>query len=132
MANSAEGKLYLQILDDAEKAVDFGQVFGTSDYCTMFGVLVAPKFRRQGLATELAKRSLALFLQNGKTHTVIKCTSPFTRSMMVRLGFEEIGKLGYDQIVNEAGEKVFSENELDPRLHYVTVYGKMEVVPLKL
>jgi len=128
-ASSPKARKYLKMLEDAEKLVDFDKEFGTTDFCTMFAVCVAPSFRRQGLASELCKRSLALFLERGVQHAVVKCTSPLTRSMMTRLGFEPLSTLTYDKLKDEEGARMFDDSVLDEKVHYVTIYGTMVVKP---
>jgi len=129
VARSPKARKYLKMVEDAEKLVDFGKDFGTTDFCTMFAVCVAPSCRRQGLGSELCKRSLALFLDRGIQHAVVKCTSPFTRSMMIRLGFEPLATLSYDKLKDEAGDRMFEDSVLDSSVHYVSIYGKMVVKP---
>jgi len=124
LMRSVEGKMLVKLLDEARSKAKLLQELGTENYVDMFSVLISPKYREQGIATEMCRRALDLFRKKGHRHAVIECTGPIIRDMMGHMGFIELSGYEFQNLVDSSGKRVFKEKLLN-RDHSVTVFAKL-------
>jgi predicted GNAT family acetyltransferase len=78
-----------------------------SNYAEIFITAVPNKFGGHGIATEMYRRSLEYLKAKGFKTVKSGFSSPGTRKIGAKLGFDEIGRLYYKAHTKENGEKSF-------------------------
>jgi len=78
--------------------------YGIDSYINFYTACVDPKYRGQGLATEMYERALA-FIKSNEKFTIIKSnlTSPYTRRICHKFGFTELSRAYYNDFKDEHG-----------------------------
>lgn len=105
-----------QILSDmtamGAKVANIYERYGVTEYAGFLVASTHPKFRKQGLATEMYKRSLVLLKAEGLKIVKSTFTSPFSRAAVRRLGFEEICRVDWKDVKDKEGNFVFDHSQL--------------------
>lgn len=99
------------------KACDPFQHYGVTEFANFFVASTATKYRNQGIATELYKRSFSFLAAEGFTMVKSVFTSPYSRAAAMKLGFEEVHRLYFKDVMNPDGKPMFSQCELTDE-HY--------------
>ncbi|CAL8074511.1 unnamed protein product [Orchesella dallaii] len=93
-----------------------GKVFdtlGVDEIATLVSVSVEREFRRQGLATEMYRRSLAMLKTKGYVAVEGYFSSPFARKIATKMGFQQLAISYIGQYENADGELVFQDAKPD-------------------
>ncbi len=99
------------------KACDPFEYYNVKEFANFFVASTATKFRNQGIASELYKRSFAFLAAEGFVMVKSVFTSPFSRSAALKLGFEELYRLDYKDAIDTNGTPVFAQCKLTEE-HY--------------
>lgn len=91
--------------------------WNVESYAEFFVASTHPDYRNRGLAMEMYQRSLKFLKAQG--FQLVECifTSSSTRRTASKLGFEEIARIYYKDVVDENGEPIFRKDEIKPD-HY--------------
>lgn len=101
------------MLEAANKKADLYDIYGIDFYADFLMTSVDPEFQRQGLVTEIYKRSIALLRAKGYPVCKSVFSSPFTRKAATNLGFQEHSRLYFLDHKNEQGELILPNAEPD-------------------
>ncbi|CAL8091599.1 unnamed protein product [Orchesella dallaii] len=110
-----------------EIALEKGNIYeryGITEYADFLVASCATKYRNQGLAKELYRRSMELFKVEGIKLAKSVFTSPFSRAAVKRLGFEEICRVDYKTMKDKDGNPVFDPSQLTDE-HFGAVMVKL-------
>jgi predicted acetyltransferase len=121
--NSYAGKVLLRLVDILDKMKNLYDGFGVEEYAEFFIASCDPKYRRLGLTTEMYRRNLEFLTAEGFQLAKSTFTSPYTRSIVSKFGFEEVCRLDYHEFVDEEGQMVFNPDELSDE-HFAAVMVK--------
>lgn len=117
----------MQILDDMHlmgaKEANVFERYGVNEYAALLVSSTHPKFRNQGLATEMYKRTLTLLKAEGVKVVKSTFTSPYSRAAVKRLGFEELCRVNWRDVKDKEGNFVFDHSQLTDE-HYGAVMVK--------
>lgn len=101
-----------------------GKVFesvGVDEIATLVSVSVEREFRRQGLATEMYKRTVALLKAKGYVAVEGYFSSPYARKIATKLGFQQLAVSYIGQYENAEGELLFPEAKSDDFVSLMTL-----------
>lgn len=101
-----------------------GKVFetlGVDEIATLVSVSVDREFRRQGLATEMYRRSLAMLKAKGYSVVEGYFSSPHSRKIASKLGFQLLTESYIGQYENSQGELVFPDAKPDDYVSLMTL-----------
>lgn len=101
-----------------------GKVFdtlGVDEIATLVSVSVEQEFRRQGLATEMYKRSLAMLKAKGYVAVEGYFSSPHARKIATKLGFHQLAISYIGQYEDSQGELVFPDAKPDDFVSLMTL-----------
>ncbi|CAG7829192.1 unnamed protein product [Allacma fusca] len=105
---SREFQMVSKFLGSVEKQVDLFDTFGVEEYADLHFASIDKDFRGQGLASEMYNRAISLL--KGLNFKLAKSsfTSPFTRKISTKLGFEQIAIKYFREIEDENGTYPYS------------------------
>jgi GNAT superfamily N-acetyltransferase len=83
------------------------ETYGVAFYAEFFMSSVDPKWRGQGLATEMYERSVSLLRAQGFPLVKSSFTSPITRKIATKMGFKELARLYLLDETDEFGLPAF-------------------------
>lgn len=121
--NSKPMKELYKIVDLCHAGCDLFDYYNLEEYGDFFVASCAPKYRQLGITTEMYRRSLEFLAAEGFKMAKSVFTSPYTRAAATNLGFEEVFKLDYKDIMDEEGNPVFDANTLTDE-HYASMMCK--------
>lgn len=101
-----------------------GKVFetlGVDEIATLVSVSVEREFRRQGLAAEMYKRSLAMLKAKGYVAVEGYFSSPYARKIGNKMGFHQLAVSYIGQYENSEGELVFPDAKPDDFVALLTL-----------
>jgi len=89
------------------KTVNIFDIYGVDQYADLTVASVDPQFRGLGLATEMYKRTLELLKSKRIPVAKSSFSSPYTRKIAQKFGFEQIRRDYFKDFRDENGEKFF-------------------------
>jgi len=110
-------KVLFDVVNICGERCDLFKQYDVEEYGNFFVASCAPKYRKQGITSEMYRRSLAFLKAEGFQMAKSCFTSPFTRAAATNLGFEEAARLDYKEMVDGEGKPVFNHDELNEE-HY--------------
>lgn len=113
-----------RLVQICDKACNVFEHYNINEYAEFFVASTAPKYRNQGLAKELYRRSLIFLAAEGFKMAKSIFTSPYSRAAARRLGFEEVYRIHYRDILDDDGNPIFAGYELTDE-HYGAVLCKL-------
>ena len=97
----------LNVMKKLEKESNLLETYGVEFYADFFMSSVEPKYRSQGLATELYERSVTLLKSKGFPLVKSSFTSPITRKIGTKMGFQELARVYLFDETDEHGLPAF-------------------------
>ncbi|CAG7833343.1 unnamed protein product [Allacma fusca] len=104
LCESDEQGTIFNFLDSAQKTINIFEEYGLDEYADFAMASVAREFRGEGLATELYERSLKLLRHLGFKLVKSTFTSPYTRKIGTKYGFEELARKYFRELQNTRGD----------------------------
>lgn len=101
------------LLETVNQQCNIFDKFGVNYYAEFFMASVDPEFQREGIATEMYKRSIKLLRSKGYPLCKSVFTNPYARSAVSKLGFEEISRFYFLDLKNEQGDPIVPDAEPD-------------------
>jgi GNAT superfamily N-acetyltransferase len=108
-------KLKNVLIQRAPESPHWKEFIGTgNDYVSAFIASVDSKYRGQGLAKEMSARSLNLLRSRG--YPIIRSffSSPITRKISEKLGYTEISRVYFDELIGYDGEGLLDFPRAEP------------------
>lgn len=118
MNSKALRELY-RVVVLVNEGCDLFDYYKIDEYADFFVASCAPKHRRQGITSEMYRRSLKFLAAEGFKMAKSAFTSPWTRLAAQNLGFEEVCTIKYTDIKDEDGNPVYKNYQLHDE-HYVS------------
>lgn len=113
-----------QINESCLEAADISGRFGVDEYADFFVASCAPKYRNQGLSSELYRLSLILIKAVGLKVVKSTFTSPYTRAAVKKLGFQELSRVTYKGLKDSQGNLIFDQSKLTDE-HFAALMVKV-------
>jgi len=103
-------RAFMEFLGGLENAVHpaFTQRFKTERYAEMFMTSVSQSYNGQGIAQELYKRGLIFLKAKGLQSVKGVFTGVKSQAVASRMGFQELGRVGYKNYRDKSGKQVFA------------------------
>lgn len=100
----------------ADIAIEKAQIyerFGIETYAEFLIASCSPKYRKQGITTELYKRSIAFLDAEGFKLVESIFTSQWARKVVEDLGFKELSRVYYKDLRDDNGQIIFDSDKLN-------------------
>lgn len=107
--NSRALKVLYQLVVMCNEKCDLLEHYKVDEYANFFVASCAPKYRNMGITSEMYRRSIK-FLQSEGFKMAKSCfTSIYTRKAATNLGFEEVCRVYYRDMMDDEGNPIFDE-----------------------
>jgi GNAT superfamily N-acetyltransferase len=100
---SEEQATILQFLAAAEDGIDIFKKYGVEEYGELLMLSIDQEFRGEGLATEFHIRIFEMLKDMGIKLTAVSSSSPYTRKILERMGFEEVSRKYFREMLDTQG-----------------------------